>query len=155
MSSDNEAVHSPEHQAHPKPQQGQIPAGATQALVPLENRREAVLFAEHEHILCHNYKISPSTRLHFQDPIARSIDGGDITLFERTFMAGHRLPFPEIARELILFLMIAPSQIVPNTWRYLFASYILWKTVLGTRMNISQFLNIYRPKMGRSRTVEM
>jgi hypothetical protein len=51
MSSDNEAVHSLEHQAHPEPRQGQIPADAAQVLVPLENHREVVLFAEHEHIV--------------------------------------------------------------------------------------------------------
>jgi hypothetical protein len=60
-------------------------------------------------------------------------------------MAGLRLPFPDIARELLLYLRVAPSQIFPNSWRYLFASFILWRTVLGTRMSVPQFLNVYRP----------
>jgi hypothetical protein len=30
------------------------------------------------------------------------------------FMAGPWLLFPEIARDLVLFLMVAPSQIMPN-----------------------------------------
>jgi hypothetical protein len=38
-------------------------------------------------------------------------------------MAGLRLPFPEIAWDFILFLMVASSQVIPNAWRYLFASY--------------------------------
>jgi hypothetical protein len=49
-------------------------------------------------------------------------------------MAGLRLPFPEIAQDFVLFLMVAPSQIMPNAWRYLFASNILWKTVLRSEM---------------------
>lgn len=155
MSSESESAHSPEHQTHPEPQPKQIPVGAAQAWVPLENHREAVLSKEHENILCHNYEISPSVQLHFQDSATRTIKGGDITLFERMFMAGLRLPFPEIAQELVLFLMTTSIQIMPNAWRYLFASYILWKTVLGTRMSILQFLNIYRPKMGRSGTMEL
>jgi hypothetical protein len=35
-----------------------------------------------------------------------------------------------------LFLMVAPSQIMPNAWRYLFASYILWRLVLKKEMKI-------------------
>jgi hypothetical protein len=46
------------------------------------------------------------------------------------FMVGPRLPFPGFSRELPLFLGVAPSQIIPSGWRYLFASYILWKQVL-------------------------
>jgi hypothetical protein len=31
------------------------------------------------------------------------------------FMAGLRLPFPDIAWELLLYLRVAPSQIFPNS----------------------------------------
>jgi hypothetical protein len=83
-----------------------------------------------------NYDIGSSVRLHFQDSSVLSIPGGDITLFERMFMAGLRLPFPDIAREFLLYLKVAPSQIFPNSWRYLFDSFILWRTVIGSRMSI-------------------
>jgi hypothetical protein len=90
-----------------------------------------------------SYDILPSVQLSFQNPETKSIDGGDITLFQRMFMAGLRLPFPEIAWDFVLFLMVAPSQIIPDAWRYLFASYILWKTVLRSEMSIGKFFNIY------------
>jgi hypothetical protein len=45
----------------------------------------------------------------YQASDARLIDGGDITLFERMFLAGLRFPFLEIARDFVLFLMVAPS----------------------------------------------
>jgi hypothetical protein len=96
----------------------------------LENREKAVVFEVHEEVLQRNYGILPSVRLFFQDPTTRSINGCDITLFQRMFMAGLRLPFLEIARDFVLFLIVAPSQIAPNAWRYLFTSYIRWKTVL-------------------------
>jgi len=35
---------------------------------------------------------------------------------------------------------------MPNAWRYLFASYILWRLVLKKEMKILQFFNIYRPR---------
>jgi len=62
------------------------------------------------------------------------------------FMTGLRLPFLEIARDFVMFLMVAPSQIMPNAWRYLFASYILWRLVLKKEMKIFQFFHIYRPR---------
>jgi hypothetical protein len=86
---------------------------------------ETVLFERHKGVLRLNYDIPPTVRMFYQTLGVRLIDGGNITLFERMFLAGLRLPFPEIARDFVLFLMVAPSQIMPNAWRYMFASYIL------------------------------
>jgi hypothetical protein len=94
-------------------------------LSPLESRVDTIIFAKHEGVLRSNYEISPTVEMFYQAPGARTINGGDITLYERMFLAGLRLPFPEIARDFALFLMVTPSQIMPNAWRYLFASYIL------------------------------
>jgi hypothetical protein len=94
-------------------------------LSPLESRVETALLERHEGVLRQNYDIPPMVRMLYQNPRARVIDGGDVTLFELMFMAGLQLPFSEIARDFVLFLMVAPSQIMPNVWRYLFASYIL------------------------------
>jgi hypothetical protein len=69
-------------------------------------------------------------------------------------MAGFRFPFPEIARELLVRLGVAPSQIKPNGWRYLFASFVLWRTKLQKRMTIDEFLTIYRSGFQRDGTVE-
>jgi hypothetical protein len=115
-------------------------------LSPLESRVETALFERHEGVLRLNYDIPPTVRMFYQTSGARLIDDGDITLFERMFLAGLQLPFPEIARDFVLFLMVDPSQIMPNAWRYLFASYILWRLVLKKEMKILQFLNIYKPR---------
>jgi hypothetical protein len=48
-------------------------------------------------------------------------------------------------------LGVAPTQIVPNAWRYLFDSFILWRTVIGAFWN---FFNIYRPAGKGDKTVE-
>jgi hypothetical protein len=69
-------------------------------------------------------------------------------------LARLRLSFPEIARELILYLRVSPSQIAPNAWRYLFASFILWRTVLEARMTIPEFFNVYRVNYKREGVVE-
>jgi hypothetical protein len=124
-------------------------------LSPLESRVETALFERHEGVLRLNYDIPPTVRMFYQTPGARLIDGGDIALFERMFLAGLRLPFPEIARDFFLFLMVAPSQIMPNAWRYLFALYILWRLVLKKEMKILQFLNIYRPRQTLEGMIEL
>jgi hypothetical protein len=124
-------------------------------LSPLESRVETALFERHEGVLRLNYDIPPTVRMFYQNPRARVIDGGEVTLFERMFLAGLRLPFPEIARDFVLFLMVAPSQIMPNAWRYLFASYILWRLVLKKEMKILKFLNIYRPRQTSEGMIEL
>jgi hypothetical protein len=124
-------------------------------LIPLENRHVSLFSVQSEWILRANYDIGNSVRLHFQDPSTLSISGGDITLFERMFMARLRLPFPDIAREFLLHLKVASSQIFPNSWRYLFASFILWRTVIGSRMSILQFMNVYLPGMDAEGVVKL
>jgi hypothetical protein len=129
ISSDNDFGHLSEND-HSELHEEQIPAKEVQAeggpaLVPLENHRPTILSTKNERVFCHNYEIGLSVWLHFQDPSTWTINGKDINLFERIFMAGLRLLFPKIARELLLILMIAPSQLVLNAWKYLFASYIV------------------------------
>jgi hypothetical protein len=124
-------------------------------LSPLESRVETALFERHEGVRWLNYDIPPPVRMFYQTHRARVIDDGDVTLFERMFLAGLRLPFSEIARDFVLFLMVAPSQIMPNAWRYLFASYILWRLVLKKEIKILQFLNIYRPRQTSEGMIEL
>jgi hypothetical protein len=69
-------------------------------------------------------------------------------------LAGLRFPFPDIARELVLYLSVSSSQITPNAWRYLFASFILWSTVLEARMTIPKFFNVYHVNYKREGVVE-
>lgn len=116
---------------------------------------ETTLFEKYEGILRLNYDIPPTVRMFYQAFDARLINGGEITLFERMFLAGLRLPFPEIVRDFVLFLMVTPNQIMPNAWRYLFASYILWRLVLKKEMKILQFFIIYRPRQTSEGMVEL
>jgi len=124
-------------------------------LSPLESRVETALFERHEGVLRLNNDIPPTVRMFYQASDARLIDGGDITLLEQMFLAGLRLPFLEIAQDFVLFLMVAPSQIMPNAWRYLFTSYILWRLVLKKEMKILQFFNIYRPRQTSEGMIEL
>jgi hypothetical protein len=114
-------------------------------LVPPEDRLESTWLACHEATLRRAYDIGPSVNIFFQEPESRGIAGGEVTLTERMFMAGVRLPFPKIVRVVCSFLGVAPGQIAPNGWRYVVASSILWRLVLGTEMDAAQFFSIYRP----------
>jgi hypothetical protein len=69
-------------------------------------------------------------------------------------MAGFRFPFRAIARELVVQLGVAPSQIKSNGWRYLFASFIVWRTEFQKRMSVAEFLTIYCAGFRRDGIVE-
>jgi hypothetical protein len=77
-----------------------------------------------------------------------------VTIIERMLMAGFRFPFTGIARELLVQLGVAPSQVKPNGWKYLFASFVLWRTKLQKMMSVAEFLTIYRAGFRRDGTVE-
>jgi hypothetical protein len=62
-------------------------------LSPLESRVETAPFERHEGVLRLNYDIPPTVSMFYQTLGARVIDDGDVTLFERMFLAGLRLPF--------------------------------------------------------------
>jgi hypothetical protein len=123
-------------------------------LVPLDRRGASKIRIGDEFRLWNNYDLLPLVLLHFQNPVTLEIRGGDIVIYERMLLAGLRLPFLEIVRELILYLGVSPSQIAPNAWRYLFAPFILWRTVLEAQMTIPKFFNIYRVNYKREGVVE-
>jgi hypothetical protein len=108
-----------------------------------------------EYILCNNFDIRSSATLHFQDPATKAINNGEMTLFERMFLAGLRLSFPAIAQELLLLLKVAPSPIVPNVQM---GGTSLPHTLcdqwsLKDKMTIPEFFNIYRPSVQHNWTI--
>jgi hypothetical protein len=130
------------------------PVGGGPNLVFHENRFRSLILASEEGRLRRNYDIPDSVTLHFQEPGQLSITGGDVAITERMLMAGFRFPFAGIARELLVQLRVAPSQIKPNGWRYLFASFVLWRIKLQKRMFVAEFLTVYRAGFRRDGTVE-
>jgi len=94
-------------------------------LIPHENRFRSLIPASNESRLRQSYNIPDSVTLHFQEPGQLFITGGDVTITKRMLMAEFRFPFTGIARELLVQLRVAPSQVKPNGWRYLFASFVL------------------------------
>jgi hypothetical protein len=139
----------------PKPgddlDQGEV---VPQPLVPLDRRGTSKVHVGDEFRLQNNYDIPPSVLLHFQNPVTLEIRGGDIVIHERMLLARLRFLFPEIAQELVLYLGVSSSLITPNAWRYLLASFILWRTVLEARMTIPEFFNMYRVNYKREGVVE-
>jgi hypothetical protein len=133
------------------PVQGEV---ARRPLVPLDRRGASKIRVGDEFRLQNNYDILPSVLLHFQNPVTQEILGGDLVIYERMLLAGLQFPFQNIAWELVLYLGVSQSQITPNAWRYLFASFILWHTVLEARMTILEFFNMYQVNYKREGVVE-
>jgi hypothetical protein len=84
-------------------------------LVPLDRRGASRIHIGDEFRLWNNYDILPPVLFHFQNPVTLEIQRGDIVIYEKMLTARLRLPFPDRAREMVLYLGVSPSQIVPNT----------------------------------------
>jgi hypothetical protein len=90
------------------------PVGGCPNLVPYENRFRSLIPASEEGRLHQSYNIPDFVTLHFQEPGQLSIVGGDVAITKRMLMARFRFPFTGIARELLVKLGLAPSQVKPN-----------------------------------------
>lgn len=123
-------------------------------LVPHENRFKSLISVSDEGRLRQSYNIPSSVTIHFQEPGELSIAGGNVAITERMLMASFRFPFLGIARKLLVQLGVAPSPVKLNEWRYLFASFILWRMKLQKRMSIAEFLTMYRAGFRRDGAVE-
>jgi hypothetical protein len=78
------------------------PIGGGPNLIPHEYRFGSLIPASEEGRLRQSYNIPNSVTLHFQEPGQLFIAGCDVTITERILMAGFRLPFIGIARELLV-----------------------------------------------------
>jgi hypothetical protein len=123
-------------------------------LIPHENRFRSLISASEEGHLRQSYNIPDSVTLHLLEPGQLSIVGGDVAITERIPMAGFRFAFTGIAKELLVLLGVAPSQVKLNRWRYLFVSFILWKIKLQKRMSVAEFLTIHRAGFRRDDMVD-
>ena len=56
---------------------------------------------------------------------------GFTAVFEDTFLASLRLPLHPVARDLLIFLGIAPGQLAPNGWRFLMGAIYFWPQHFG------------------------
>jgi hypothetical protein len=101
--------------------------GGAPNLVPHENKFKTLIPASDKARLRQSYNILDLVRLHFQGPRELSNAGDYVAITEKMLMVGFRFPFPSIALELMVRLGVAPSQIKLNGWRYLFASFIIWR----------------------------
>jgi hypothetical protein len=82
--------------------------GAPPVLIPLKARYAANVKVADERLLRINYDIRSFFNLQFQDLLAtRTINGGEVAIFERMLMASLWFPFLAIARELMVFLGVA------------------------------------------------
>ena len=72
----------------------------------------------------------------------------EVGLHEDSLKAGLRFPIPREVREVLAYLNLAPSQLLPNAWRTLLACSVLWPSVFGAkhRLSVKEFLYCYRPE---------
>ena len=82
-----------------------------------------------------------SLAVHFGDASRRQ--PGCVTLYEDTLIAGLHLPLHLLARDMLIFLVIVPSQLAPNGWRFLMGAIHLWPHIFGYKLTLQEFLWTY------------
>lgn len=71
--------------------------------------------------------------------------GGSVALYEQALMVGLRFPVPWFLRELLLYLGLAPGQLMPNTWQIAIGCMVLWELAFEGRhhLTLSEFFHCY------------
>ena len=91
--------------------------------------------------LCSCYQISDPR----EDERCYSRRIADIGMYDAMFAAGLRLPLIALHHQLVDFLGLFVSQIVPNTWRIFINAEILWGRLSGGKLSLDEFFYCYRP----------
>jgi hypothetical protein len=92
-----------------------------------------------------------------KDDIFGNIKGHEVSIFEKSLEAGLRLPFPQVVREILHILEMAPTELKAGAWRHVVACCVAWRMVLGDGVELSapEFLNLYTPfKYGHTWTFQ-
>jgi hypothetical protein len=73
-------------------------------------------------------------------------DRHEVCVYEAMLRVGFHLPFLPMVRELLNYLDLAPHQLAPNAWRYLFGCMVLWPLALGKerQLTVREFLHLHR-----------
>jgi hypothetical protein len=92
-----------------------------------------------------------------KDDIHGNTRGHEVCIFEKSLEAGLRLPFPQVVREILHIIGMAPTEFKAGAWRHVVACCVAWRMVLGDGVQLSapEFLNIYTPfKYGHTWTFQ-
>lgn len=92
-----------------------------------------------------------------KDDIHGNTRGHEVCIFEKSLEAGLRLPFPQVVREILHTVGMAPTEFKAGAWRHVVACCVAWRMVLGDGVQLSapEFLNIYTPfKYGHTWTFQ-
>ena len=71
----------------------------------------------------------------------------DVGMYDAMFAVGLRLPLMVLHRQLVDFLGLSISQIVPNAWRTFIGAEILWGSLSGgnRQLTLDEFFYCHRP----------
>jgi hypothetical protein len=92
-----------------------------------------------------------------KDGIFGNTNRHEVCIFEESLKAGLQLPFPQVVREILHIVEMAPTEVKAGAWRHVVACCVAWRMVLGESAHLSapEFLNIYTPfKYGHTWTFQ-
>ena len=69
----------------------------------------------------------------------------EVCFYKANFVSGLRFPIPPFLRELFSYLFLAPTQLVPNSWRIVICCMVMWMSANDRdTIRIDEFLHLYR-----------
>ena len=72
---------------------------------------------------------------------------GEVCFYEAAFSCGLRFPVHPFIMELLHYLILAPGQLMPNSWRIFISCMVIWTTIADRDMiTINEFVHLYRLK---------
>ena len=106
------------------------PKGSPLVATPPPVERETNIMTQDELDLfreSHSFSPSVQIRLPKEDETIASTRQGEVAFYEAAFHAGIRLALHPIIRKILYFYNICPSQLVPNAWRSLLCTVVVWR----------------------------
>ena len=72
---------------------------------------------------------------------------GEVCFYKAAFLCDLHFPLYPFIMKLLFHLQIAPSQLVPNTWRTIVSCMSIWMSVCeGDMITLNEFLHLYHLK---------
>ncbi|XP_058103721.1 uncharacterized protein LOC131247561 [Magnolia sinica] len=71
---------------------------------------------------------------------------GEVAIYIVAMQCGLRLPLHPIVQGVTVALKLAPVQLIPNAWRALFGTYVLWQQLRHSKLFMDKFITKRIPK---------
>ncbi|GFS29095.1 hypothetical protein Acr_00g0005340 [Actinidia rufa] len=132
------------NQSPSSPMEGSPEASPLIAIHPSIEEKTNIMTLEELNALRDTYFFPPGVRIRIPEEgeTITSTRSGEVAFYEAAFPAGLRFPLHPTIRLILQFYNICPAQLIPNAWRSIACSMVLWRVYKYT-ISLSEFRNLF------------